>query len=509
MAHGTAYGVVLSGVTGELVRVEADVADGLPGVTIVGLPDASVSESRQRIKVAIERLGLIWPNRRLTIGLSPAEMRKHGSGLDLPMAMAVLAATEQLSPVDLSSTAFIGELGLDGRILVPRGALASALAARRAGLRRVVVPSAAAEQMCRLTGIDVVVCEELGQVVGVVTGACAATLADGPTAVPSPVADGPDLRDVRGHAQGRLGLEVAAAGGHHVALVGSPGVGKTLLADRLAGLLPDLDDDAALEVAAVHSVAGTARPDATYRRPPSQSPHHSASAAALLGAVHGTHVAPGAATLAHHGVLVLDEAAELCRPALEGLRQPLESGWISLARSGWRGRLPARFQLVIAANPCPCGRRMGSGAGCSCTPAAIRRYAAKLSGPLLDRVDIRLPVARPSEAELSAGTEGEETAAVRERVVAARERSARRLAGTPWRTNAQVPTGPLRRRWRPDPEAAELLSSIERGSANLRGPDRVLRMAWTIADLSAHERPTHDDVALAMALRGASLAWSA
>lgn len=507
--QGTATGVVLSGVTGELVQVEVDIADGLPGVVVVGLPDTSVSESRQRIKVAIERLGCTWPSRRLTIGLSPAELRKQGSGLDLPMAMAVLAASDQLSGADLSTTAFVGELGLDGRLLAPRGVLAAALAARRAGLTRVVVPLAAADQLRRLTGIEVVVADELATAVAVVTGQ---------QPVPDPVltgsgavgtGPGPDLRDVRGHLQGRLALEVAAAGGHHVALVGSPGVGKTLLADRLPGLLPDLDEDGALEVAAVHSVAGQPRPDGSYHRPPAQSPHHSASAAALLGAVHGSQVVPGAATLAHRGVLVLDEAAELCRPALEGLRQPLESGWISLARSGWRGRLPARFQLVLAANPCPCGRRIGSGAACSCSPAAVRRYVAKLSGPLLDRIDIRLPMTRPADSELASGLDGESTATVRERVIGARERGARRLSGTPWRSNAEVPTGPLRRTWRPDTEAAELLAAIERGSANLRGPDRVLRMAWTVADLAGHDRPNRDDVALAMSLRGASLAWAA
>jgi magnesium chelatase family protein len=223
-----AYGVVLSGVVGALVRVEADVAEGLPGVTVVGLPDASVSESKQRTKVAIERLGLTWPNRRLTIGLAPAEMRKHGSGLDLPMAMAVLAATEQLPNADLTATAFIGELGLDGRLLVPRGALASALAARRAGLRRVFVPEAAAEQLQRLSGIDVVIAEDLATVVAVVTGERESILANAGSLPTPAVPEGPDLRDVRGQAQGRLGMEVAAAGGHHVALVGSPGVGKTI-----------------------------------------------------------------------------------------------------------------------------------------------------------------------------------------------------------------------------------------------------------------------------------------
>lgn len=507
-AHGTAIGVVLAGVTGELVRVEVDIADGLPGVVVVGLPDTSVSESRQRIKVAIERMGCAWPTRRVTIGLSPAEMRKHGSGLDLPMAMAVLAASDQLRGADLSSTAFIGEVGLDGRLLPPRGVLAAAVAARRAGVDRVIAPVAAADQLRRLTGVAVAVCADLAQVAGVVTGATEPVFLDEPPSASSESWSGADLRDVRGHAQARLGLEVAAAGGHHLALVGSPGVGKTLLADRLPGLLPDLSDDPALAVAAIYSVTGHPRPDGQFRRPPVQAPHHSASVAALLGAVHGHQVVPGSATLAHHGVLILDEAAELCRPALEGLRQPLESGSIWLARSGWRGRLPARFQLILAANPCPCGQRIGSGGGCSCAPAAVRRYAARLGGPLLDRIDIRLPVLRPSDAELTAGTDGEASAAVRGRVQTARARARDRLAGTPWQTNAEIPTGPLRRRWGPVGDAAHLLNSIERGATNLRGPDRVLRMAWTLADLTGHDRPERDDVALAMSLRGAGLAWA-
>ncbi len=503
-------GVVISGIGGEIVRVEVDIADGLPGVVLVGLPDASVSESRQRIKVAIESIGGTWPSRRLTIGLAPAEMRKHGSGLDLPMALAVLAASDQVRGADLTATAFVGELGLDGRLMTPRGTLAAAIAARQAGLARVVVPVTAAGDLRRLAGIDVVVAEDLADVVAVLTGAREPVILEPAAGRDDAVAVvGPDLRDVRGHVQGRMAVEVAAAGGHHLALVGSPGVGKTLLAERLPGVLPDLDDDAALDVAAVYSVAGQPRADEVFRRPPTQAPHHSASAAALLGAVHGHRVTPGAVSLAHRGVLILDEAAELCRPALEGLRQPLESGWISLARSGWQGRLPARFQLVLAANPCPCGRRIGTGAGCSCPPTAIRRYAARLSGPLLDRVDIRLAVTRPADAELATGHEGEASAVVRDRVRAGRARGLHRLAGTPWRLNAEVPTGVLRRRWHPSPEGADLLASIERGSMNLRGPDRVLRMAWTVADLAGHDRPTRDDVALAMSLRGASLAWAA
>jgi magnesium chelatase family protein len=292
-------------------------------------------------------------------------------------------------------------------------------------------------------------------------------------------------------------------------MVGAPGVGKTLLAERLPGLLPELDDDAALEVAAIYGVTSASRGQQDYRRPPMRAPHHSASSSALLGSVHGARVVPGAATLAHRGVLFLDEAPEFARPALEGLRQPLESGWISLGRSGWSGRLPARFQLVVAANPCPCGRRVGSGAECSCAPAAVRRYATRLSGPFMDRIDIRLTVTRPSDAELT-GTEGpESTSTVRARVALARERSARRFADLPWRVNAAIPAGELRRTWWPDPSGAEVLRQLDRRAANLRGPDRVLRMAWSFADLAGRERPGLDDVAAAIGLRGASTAWAA
>ncbi len=320
---------------------------------------------------------------------------------------------------------------------------------------------------------------------------------------------GLDLADIRGHLLGRVALEVAAVGGHHCALVGAPGVGKTLLAHRLPGLLPDLDEDAVLEVAALHGVAGQDRPEGERRRPPFRAPHHSASSAAILGSVRGARVSPGAATLAHRGVLFLDEAPEFARPALEGLRQPLESGWASLDRSGWSGRLPARFQLVLAANPCPCGLRIGTGAGCSCAPAAVRRYAARLSGPLLDRIDIRLALLRPSDGELMSTEPGEGSATVRERVAAARARSARRFAGLPYRLNAEIPAGELRRRWSPDPDGVDLLRDLDRASVNLRGPDRVLRMAWSVADLAGRSRPGRDDIAMACSLRGASAGWAA
>ena len=502
-------GVVLSGVTGALVRVEVDVADGLPSVGVVGLPDTSVNESRWRARCAIDSIGLKWPNRRITISLSPAEVRKQGAGLDLPIAIGVLAASDQLPSELLGGAAFIGELGLDGRIRGTHGVLAGALAARSAGVERLIVASESAAQLDGLSGIRVIVADHLAQVLSALSSPTAHVDVAG-RARPAAVPDfGLDLADVRGHLLGRVALEVAAVGGHHCALVGAPGVGKTLLAQRLPGLLPDLDQDAALEVAALHGVAGQGRPEGERHRPPFRAPHHSASSAAILGSVRGSRVTPGAATLAHRGVLFLDEAPEFARPALEGLRQPLESGWASLDRSGWTGLLPARFQLVLAANPCPCGQRIGTGAGCSCPPASVRRYAARLSGPLLDRIDIRLALLRPSDAELLSTQEGEGSAAVRDRVAAARARAAHRFAGLEYSLNAQIPAGELRRRWAPDAGGADLLRELDRASVNLRGPDRVLRMAWSVADLAGRARPGRDDIAMACSLRGASAGWAA
>lgn len=355
MALAQVNGLVTRGVHGVVVRVEVDVANGLPSVGVVGLPDTSVSEARWRVRSAIAAIGRDWPDRRITISLSPAEVRKQGAGLDLPIAIGILAASEQVPARHLGSTCVLGELGLDGRLVPTRGTLAGALAARLAGYDAVVIPEGALGEVSRLSGIRVLPVGHLADVVRLL-GAEALPEGRPPGGVPpggSILSTGvpePDLADVRGHPLGRLALEVAAAGGHHLALVGAPGVGKTMLALRLVGLLPDLDDDAALEVAALHSVGGTPRADSDYLRPPLRAPHHSASAAAVLGTVRGSRVAPGAVTLAHRGVLFLDEAPEFPRPALEGLRQPLESGIVTVDRAGWSGPLPARFQLALAAN---------------------------------------------------------------------------------------------------------------------------------------------------------------
>jgi magnesium chelatase family protein len=510
----TVHGVVIDGVRGVMVRVEVAVSDGLPSVGVVGLPDASVAESRWRARCAVEASGQAWPNRRITVSLSPAEVRKHGAGLDLPIAVGVLVGASARPPDRLATTGFIGELGLDGRLRRSAGLLAAVLAARAAGLAAVVVPAEGTADLAKVPGIVVTRARDLAQVCAFLAGAeeASSTAPDheestaGP-AVGAPPCDPLDLRDVRGHDLPRWALEVAAAGGHHLALVGPPGVGKTLLAQRLPGILPPLTEDRSLEVAAIHSVAGLPRSSLLLAEPPIASPHHSASAAALLGSARGGRVTPGSVTLAHHGVLFLDEAPEFTRPALEGLRQPLESGQVSLARTGWSGTLPARFQLVLAANPCPCGLRIGTGAGCSCSPTAVRRYSARLSGPLMDRIDIRLPVGRPTAMELESTASPETSAQVGDRIRAARDRMARRFAECPWRLNAEVPTGDLRRVWSPTPEGAALLRDFERRSSNLRGVDRVLRMAWTLADLRGVDRPDRDDIAGALSLRGAHLGW--
>lgn len=515
MPLATVQGVVIEAVRGVMVRVEVAVSDGLPSVGVVGLPDASVAESRWRARCAVEASGRAWPNRRITVSLSPAEVRKHGAGLDLPIAVGVLVGASALPGLRLSSTAFIGELGLDGRLRRSAGLLAAVLAARAAGLETVIVPADGTAELSAVPGIAVVRAVSLAQVCAFLQGAdpgVEAAIESGgeqpDVGSPALVPEARDLRDVRGHELPRWALEVAAAGGHHLALVGAPGVGKTLLAQRLPGILPPLTEDRSLEVAAIHSVAGLARSSLLLAEPPLAAPHHSASAAALLGSVRGGRVVPGSVTLAHRGVLFLDEAPEFARPALEGLRQPLESGEVSLARTGWSGTLPARFQLVLAANPCPCGQRVGSGAGCSCSPAAVRRYASRLSGPLLDRIDIRLQLGRPTMAELESTTSPEGSDPVRQRVQSARDRMAERFAGLPWKVNADVPTGELRRTYGPTAGGAELLREIERRSGNLRGVDRVLRMAWTLADLRGAVRPERDDVAGALALRGAQLGWS-
>ena len=489
-------GVVTNGVLGMLVTVEVDVAQGLPSVGVVGLAGASVLESRSRVRSAITNSGMAWPASRITIGLSPADVPKTGTGLDLAIAVGILHATQQIPAP--GSAVIIGELGLDGVVRPVPDALCAAITASRAGVAEVFVAADCAGQVGAVPGIRTIAITDLAHLVAVLRdGAAGARV---PQRASMPADDAPDLADVRGHAVARLGLEAAAVGGHHLSLVGPPGVGKSMLGLRLATALPDLDDAAALEVTSLLSITGQLDPRAgIIRRPVTQAPHHAISAAAFLGSAAGTRIRAGALTAAHRGVLFLDEAPEFNRQCLEGLRQPLETGVIPIARVGAAVRLPADFQLILAANPCPCGLSAGRGEACTCTAAMRRRYAERLSGPLMDRIDIRLRVSRPSTADLA--EPGESSVVVRSRVNAARERAAARFAAEPWSLNAHITTRALRSAYRPTPAASDLLESALGEGLSLRGGDRVLRVAWSLADLHGLPRPGPDEVGMALALR--------
>lgn len=509
MAIARTLALALSGVDGQVVEVEADLSAGLPGLTFTGLADAAVVEARDRIRAAVLNSGAAWPNRRITLALLPADVRKVGSRFDLAMALAVLAAADAVPAASIAGAAWIAELGLDGRLRPIRGVLPAVIAAKHAGIRHVVVAAGNAAEAALVAGVDIRAARTLAEVIAWLRG-------DGPApavAVPGvevPAEAGPDLAEVAGQGAARRALEVSAAGAHHVYLVGPPGAGKTMLAERLPGLLPALDDSAALAVTAVHSVAG-ALPQHGHllRRAPFQAPHHTASIAALVGGGSGL-ARPGAISLAHHGVLFLDEAPEFEPKALNGLRQPLERGEVVLHRSGGAVTYPARFLLVLAANPCPCGSRARD---CTCPPVLRRRYRQRLSGPLLDRIDIRLSVDPVPRAELLADfSEREPTAAVAARVSAARAAARERWRELGWHTNGEVSGQLLRQRpWRLPRAAVESAERhLDCGALSARGFDRVLRLSWTVGDLAGHTVPDAGDVDEALFMRtGRAAAWAA